>query len=530
MTAHIPWPHIATLGDVVRHNAMRHSDRVAFHDASGTTTFADFAARVAALQAAFATLGLHQGDRVAFLSRNRTEYVEIYAASDGGVIAVPLNWRISANEIAQLLHDCRPSLLIVEAEYIDRIEAIRDALPHITHQAILGAARPGWTPYEDLIRLGTANPEQAAVSAAADDPACIIYTSGTTGLPKGAILTHHALLGNCRDAIEELIVLTPEDVTLSVMPLFHVGGMWYHLFPSFAAGATTIIQPSFVPDAVLDAIQRYGVTNVHLVPTMISDLVDRPGVTDLSKTLRTVFYAASPMPAGLLRRAMVRFAGCGFLQEYGSTEGGQIAWLSPHDHARIMTDSAAEELLSSCGRPVRGVEIRLLDANGTQVPTGEVGELTVRSANTMKGYWNNAVATAAVIQNGWLRTGDLARRDEHGYYFITDRKNDMIISGGENVYPFEVEQILYEMPQIAEATVIGLPDPRWVERVVACVVLRPSATLTEAQVLAYARTRLTEYKRPKQVILMDTLPKNGVGKILRKELRTRFGAAIGALK
>jgi acyl-CoA synthetase (AMP-forming)/AMP-acid ligase II len=512
----------SSLGDVVRQNAADFSEQVAFRDGNGSTDFATFARRVAALQAALSQRGVRKGDTVAFLSKSRTECIEIFGACDGGAIVVPLNWRLASQELEYLLTDSQPSVFVVEEEFLDRVEALIGRLPQQPTLVLLGGGeKAGWVGYEALLREGSAAAAPSLVSL--DDPACIIYTSGTTGRPKGAVLSHRGLL-HCSACIAgEMLQLRPDDVTLAVMPLFHIGGMWCHLFPSFAAGATTLIHAGYDADAVLDALVEHQVTNLHLVPTMVADIVGRPRASAAAASLKRLFYAASPMPVEVLKKAMTCFAGSSFYQAYGSTETGCITWLSPADHDRAVADPASALLLRSCGRPFEIVELGLQSDRADSVSEGEVGEITVKSPMTLLRYWNNPDASEKAMSSSGFATGDMGRLDAGGYLYILDRKNDMIISGGENVYPFEVEQVIYEMPSVVEAAVVGLPDPRWVERVVACVVLRAGEVVAAQDVIAFVKSRLAGYKCPKEVFFLDSLPKNGTGKILRRTLRDTLG-------
>ena len=275
---------------------------------------------------------------------------------------------------------------------------------------------------------------------------------------------------------------------------------------------------------MLHALQRHRISNVHLVPTMIGALVHHPAVggAELS-ALRMVFYGASSMPVDLLRRAMGILSGVGFAQGYGSTEAGVLTALLPADHLRAVRPGEVH-LLQSCGRPLCGRAIRLIDDAGQDVAQGEIGEIVVRHAGLMQEYWNAPEATAMAMAGGWFHTGDLARRDDEGYLYVVDRKNDMIVTGGENVYPTEVEQLLYQHPAVLEAAVFGVPDPRWVERVVAAVVLRAGEAVSAADLIAAVRDELAAYKAPKEVVFVAALPKSAVGKILRKDLRAGYAS------
>ncbi|MEM8921106.1 MAG: AMP-binding protein, partial [Pseudomonadota bacterium] len=355
-----------------------------------------------------------------------------------------------------------------------------------------------------------------AATAESSDPACIVYTSGTTGRPKGAVLTHHALLSSADRIAYDMLKLHAGDRTLVVMPLFHVGGMWYHGFPNFMVGAEITIQSVFRPDAVLAAIADKQITNTHLAPTMVSDILDRERTPDAAASLERILYAASPMPVTTLKKAMAQFPTTEFVQSYGSTEGGPICRLSHDDHLHAIAER--EEILRSCGKPFKGVELKLAATDGSDAAPGEIGEILIRSSSTTLAYWGNASATKDTIADGWVATGDLGRLDEEGFVYIADRKKDMIISGGENVYPIEVENVLYEVPGVEDVAVIGVPDDRWVERVVACVIPSDGAAPSEDFIIAESKKRLSSYKCPKEVRFLTDFPKNAAGKILKRRL------------
>lgn len=501
-------PAFAVIGDVYRSNAARLGAKPAFVMPDGRhRDFRELQERVLRLCEALRAGGVSAGDRVGILSRNRIEYVEAYGVSSAGMIALPLNWRLSPRELRIVLKDAEPAALLVDAEFAPVVAQMRDELPFVRH--VIGFDDD----YEAL--LAAAKPAEPSIAVSPEDTACLLYTSGTTGAPKGAELTHRGLLLNCEGAMREMFDFSEQDVTLAPMPFFHVGGMWYHLFPSFAAGCTTVILPQFDPQSVLGLMARHRVTNTHLVPTMIHAVLEQQNLKDFDlSALRMMFYAASTMPLEILRRATETFA-CDFAQGYGSTEAGAVTCLTPDDHKRAR--SGREQLLLSCGRALGNVDIRLAPDNAQD---NDVGEILVRSPMTMARYWRNPAATAAVLNDGWLRTGDLGRMDEEGYLYILDRKSDMIVTGGENVYPREVEDVLLQDPDVAEVAVFDLPDPRWVQRVVAAVVPRGKAA--PDMILSRARARLAGYKCPKEIFITDALPKNAAGKVLRKTLRETY--------
>ena len=504
------------LGEVVLRNAEQFGDKPALVAASGQqTSFRRLASRVRHLVGGLRSLGLKEGSRVAVLSRNRPEFFETICVAAGGFIAVPLNWRLSQEEIALILRDCQPDVLLIEGAFLTIEAALRTALGPSADVISFDGKPEGCLGYEELISEGF--PASLDENLDPDCTACIVYTSGTTGRPKGAELTHRGVLLNCRSAIKDVLHLTSQDVSLAPMPFFHVGGLWYHMFPSFAAGCTTVIHPGFEAPAVLQAIERERVTNVHLVPTMLHGLLKNPALhfTDLS-SLRLIYYGASSIPPALLNRAMEALPSVGFVQGYGSTEAGMITCLSEADHRKVV-QPAHQHLLLSCGRPLPGVDVQLMHVSD------ELREIGIRSDMSMKQYWANPEASRNALRDGILLTGDLGSRDEEGYLYVQDRRSDMIVTGGENVYPSEVEGVLMKDERLADVAVFDLPDDKWVQKVVAAVVPRPGVQFDAAAVIESARQHLAGFKSPKQIFIVDSLPRNAAGKVLRKELRKIFG-------
>jgi long-chain acyl-CoA synthetase len=510
------WASISVFADVARAAAAAFPDKAALVSDGRSLTFKDINFRMNRLANGLAALAVQPGERVAVLARNRPEAFEFYGASKAGLVVLPLNWRLARDELLHPLTDGEPTVILADPEFADLIDEMRPMLPFVRVFIRFGSSLAGWIGYEDL--LAQSSPAEPTAQVTASDLLCLMYTSGTTGKPKGAMLTHGGLMRNCRAAADWMLGLRPSDVALAAMPLFHVGGMWYHLFPAYVSGCTTILAPEFSPANILALMERYGVTYSHFVPTMINALVNHPNVakTDLSK-LRIVYYAASTMPVELLCKAMATFPHCEFMQGYGSTEAGMITALTAEDHRQAVAKDDRKARLSSCGRPLH-CEVDILEADSTGI-----GEIAVRSDRMMAGYWRNPTATNAVMNGGWLRTGDLGTLDKDGYLAIADRKHDMIVSGGENIYPREVEDALSQDPCVLEAAVFGLPDPHWVEKVAAAVVLRPGHSSTPDEMRDRVRSRLAGYKCPKQIFVCDDLPKSGAGKVLKKQLRQIFG-------
>jgi acyl-CoA synthetase (AMP-forming)/AMP-acid ligase II len=492
--------------DLLGSACTRYPERTAVRSDENALRFREVDERAERLRAVLAELGLRPGDRLALLARNRCEHLEIHvAASRAGLILVPLNFRLAVPELAYIVGDCAPHLLICGPELADAAAEL-----DVAHRLVLDGS------YESA--LDAAVPMSGPLpSAAADAANLILYTSGTTGRPKGAVISNHGLFARIHANLFEYQI-SPEDRFLQCLPLFHIAA---NVTSSYAfAGATNLLLADFSPRAVLELIETERVTSALLVPTMINALINDPtvGATDLS-SLHTVAYGASPIPPAVLRRAMELF-GCEFLQLFGMTETSACTVLRRQDHAPKLHP----QRLASAGTEALGCAVRIVDDADRDVPAGSVGEVICRGPTVMDGYWNAAQATADALRGGWMHTGDLGYRDADGYVFITDRKKDMIISGGENVYPREVEDVLFEHPDVLEAAVIGVPDERWGERVHAVLVPAAGAALDPDAVLQFVRTRLAGYKVPKSAEVVGELPKNATGKVLKTVLREPWWA------
>jgi acyl-CoA synthetase (AMP-forming)/AMP-acid ligase II len=352
-----------------------------------------------------------------------------------------------------------------------------------------------------------------------DDVVYLMYTSGTTGLPKGVMLSHKGQIENAKALLMEQ-ALVRDDTHLAIMPLYHVGGRALPLSHTLRS-CTVFIRDKFDPKQFLEDVEHYRITTTQLVPTMISFILEVPEVKKYDMgSLRTVWYASSPMPLALLKKTLEVF-GDTLIQGYGLTEAGPLVTaLHKEDHQ--IGDEASEGRLQSAGFPAIGVTVRIVDNNMNDVPVGELGEIAVKSDFIMKGYWKMDEETNKTLKNGWLLTGDIGKLDERGYIYVVDRKKDVIISGGENIYPREVEEILYQHPAVLEAAVIGVPDEVWGENVMAVIVLKEGARTTEDEIIQFCKERLASYKKPKIVKFIDNLPKNPSGKILKYELRKRY--------
>lgn len=519
----ISFPEVNTLGELFHKLAQTRPESVALCGVNDRIeTYKELNSHVLKLCAVVTAKGIQPGARVAVLSKNCIELAETFGLARQGLIVVPLNWRLAPEEIHALLDDCSPEAIFVDRTHLSIVREHLGNMPQIKLLGCYDGQEGEFVAYEDLLASPAEAVPEASISAS--DPLCIIYTSGTTGRPKGAILSHGGALANMRMALAELLQLRAGDRVLATMPFFHVGGLWYHFFASVASGCETTILPEFDPATVLDVLATDRVSVVHLVPTMVSALISSEEFEKKDLTaLRRVFYAGSPMPTALLRRAMKALPDCEFLQAYGSTEAGVISALTPVDHQQALLDDSSN-LLQSCGRPVEGAEVRISDAGGPQ----NIGEIEVRSQAVILGYWNNPEASDAIRSGDWVRTGDLGYLDQDGYLFLVDRKNDMIVTGGENVYPTEVEEHLARIQGVSEAAVFSTPHPRWIEQVTAAVVPVEGTMLDEAALIARLKVELAHYKCPKRIFFTQELPKNGVGKVLRARLRDRYQSKEGS--
>ncbi|MCW2614796.1 MAG: hypothetical protein JWN08_1790 [Frankiales bacterium] len=497
-----------TLGQLLAEHARRRPDSPAVTCGAVTRTFADLERRSGRVAAALAASGTRRGDRVGVLDRNCTEFYEVVlGCARIGAAAVGLNWRLSPAELSSILADADVSAMVVGPEQAHLLPAGLD-LPVVQ----TGQQYEAW--------LATAPQTPPADEVGLDDPVLVLYSSGTTGLPKGTVITHQNLTWSY-DMAGTAWRMGPDSVNLVPSPLFHIGGIGYGL-TTFSQGGHTVVARDAAAAGLLAAIGQHGVTHAFLVPAVIQSLLDAPEVpgTDLS-SLQLVGYGGAPMTETLLSRAM-EVLGCGFLGVYGMTEtSGTVMVLPPEDHD---PGGPRAHLLRSVGRPLPWVELEVRDpVSGEPVPPGQVGEIWVRAGQNTPGYWNQPAVTAqTLVDGGWLRTGDGAHQDEQGYVYLHDRLKDMIISGGENVYPAEVENALASHPAVQEVAVIAVPHPRWGETVKAVVALRPGTTATEDELVEHARGRLARYKCPTSIDVVEALPRNASGKVLKKDLRQPY--------
>lgn len=502
------------LGDIVGLNAARSPDRVAVEDAGRIISYGLLHQRVNRL--ANALLGVaNPGDRVAILAQNIPEYIECYyGAPSAGMVLTLLNYRLHEREWAYILNDSGARVLIVDTEYLDRVESILADVPAVKEVVVIGNAGRGVVAYEDF--LAAASAARPSVSVDEHDSAWLIYTSGTTGFPKGAMLTHHNLLTS---ALQNVIEYQPasDDRHLMSFPLCHVAGNLV-LVNQIRGGALHLMK-AFEPDAWTYKIEQQRITTSSVAPTMAAYLISSAGFCrrDLS-SLIGLGYGSAVMPVDTLRTLIDRL-GPIVWSGFGMTElGGNV--LSHPKEAHIRALAGEEHLLRACGRPMCLADVQVVDGDLGFCLPGEVGEIVIRGEQVTKGYWGNEKATAAALEGGWFHTGDLARRDDEGYFYIVDRLKDMIISGGENVYSREVEDAILGLDGVAEVAVIGLADEEWGERVTAVIVPEHGTAVTEETVIEHCRRQLARFKAPKTVLFADELPRTVSGKVRKAHLRS----------
>jgi acyl-CoA synthetase (AMP-forming)/AMP-acid ligase II len=514
------------VGHLLTRAALRYPDRPAWIQGDTTISFRQAESRVNRLAQALVALGGQPGDRVGMLIPNSYQGLEtILAPMKAGLAAVPMNVRLHPREHQYMLNDSGARILVYAEEFHDHLATIRGGLDTVEHFVRVGDDHGPDLGYEAALVGQPDTPPDRAIEV--DDLAWLFYTSGTTGHPKGAMLTHRNLLTMVEQFLLDINPAVPTDVLLHGAAITHGSGL--SIFHHLARGAASAFPTtrSFDPPRIFEAIQRYRVTTMFLVPTMINVLTASPARSrfDLS-SLHTVIYGGAPMYVEQLQAAVGAF-GPIFVQLFGQAEAPMTCTSLPKIEHVPGDDPVKLERLASAGREVTGVRVRVVDDDDGDVPAGRMGEIVVRSDLVMKGYWNKPEASAETLRGGWLHTGDLGTIDEHGYVYITDRKKDMIISGGSNIYPREIEEVICGHPAVFEVAVIGVPDEKWGETVRALVVTRPDAQVTEADIIEHCKRGIASYKKPHSVEFLPELPKNAYGKVLKRELRDRYWTGRG---
>ncbi len=501
------------MGDIPRLNARRYPDKKALIMGEEFLTYGRFNRRVNRVAGLLLAKGVEPGDRVGILALNCLEYpVLVYAALKVGGVVVPINFRYQRSELAYVVNDAGPKVIFFGPELAG---LIRESKADFKTPADLVALGGTGDSDREEIAAGLSG-EEPGVEVEPSWPAMIMYTSGTTGFPKGVVYSHSAYLnvaaGLCLEGD-----LGHDEVTMVGLPLFHNGGLNATTLPTLMLGGTVVImQKGFDPETVLEAVEHYGVTMTMWVPTMLAMLINHPGAADRDlSSLTKIWYGSSAISPSVLAKAREMF-GDGFYQWYGQTETGMNSILRPEDHERF----------AHCtGREMFNSELRIVDENGNDAPKGQVGEIIcAQRLLGMSGYWNMEEATKKTIVDGWIRTGDLARVEGQGFFTVVDRIKDMIISGAENIYPKEIEDLLMSHPGVREVAVIGIPDEIYGESVCAVVVVRPGQERDEQEFIDFCAAGLARYKKPKKVVFMDDLPKNAAGKVTKNPLREPFWA------
>ncbi len=501
-----------TFDAFIKHWAKDRPDRVALTEEDRCLTYGDLEECTAKVATMLISMGLRKGDRIIWLGKNSDLYFMLfYGAARVGIVMVPVGWRLAQAEWTFIINDTKAKALFTGTGFDAAGAALSVDLGSVEHVI---TAEHAQTLIDQTLRGNI-------LAASADDAVLQLYTSGTTGNPKGAVLSNRNLFALRLNNDEPKLAYTQwndDEVSLIAMPCAHIGGTGVAIM-ALAIGLPGHVLAEFTPDAFFDAVEHRGITRLFIVPAALQILINHPrcSTVDYSK-LKYILYGAAPIPLELLRQCMEMF-GAQFIQVYGMTETtGTITMLPPEDH-----DPNGNERMRSAGKPLPGVELKIVDHNGNTLSTGEVGELLTRSSNNMVGYWNLPDATAGTMSSdGWIRTGDAGYLDADGYLFIHDRVKDMIISGGENVYPAEVESAIYGHPDIMEVAVIGVPDDKWGEAVKAFCAPKAGHMIDPDNVIAWARERIAGFKVPKTVEIVEALPRNASGKILRKDLRAPY--------
>jgi acyl-CoA synthetase (AMP-forming)/AMP-acid ligase II len=507
-------------GDLLSRSARKFPKKTAVVFEDTRLTYKEVDERSNAIANSLIRMGVQRGDRITLLADNTYEWIEMYfAPAKAGAIFAPVNTSAPPREMEYVLSYVAPKVIVFQPRFVDVLQSMKDRLPSV--QSYVGADVTGMENYERLIE--EASKVEPVVEIDSLDTALIIFTGGTTGMPRGAMHTHRGCIYNVHSMAIDL-KQNYDDVEMHVTPMYHTA-MASQIMCSTFLGNKHVIVRKFEAENVLNLIAKEGITCGFVVPTIINMLLQVPDLQkfDMS-SLRALYYGGAPMPMKLLEKAL-KVIPCGFVQFYGQTEGFLYATLPPEDHV-VEGPPAKVKRSRAAGRALVNYELRVVDEQERDVPLGEVGEIVARGPTIMKGYWDRPAETAETIKNGWLHTGDLAHMDEDGYIYVVERKKDMIISGGKNIYCPEVEEVLYSHPAILEATVFGVPDDYWGETVKAAVALKPGQELTEEELIEFCGQNISSWKKPKSIDFLKELPKSPQGKILKRVLREKYWAHL----
>ena len=502
-------------------------DREAIIFEGNRWSFSDLADRSNRLANALAGMGVGQGDKVGMLQVNCNECIEVYfATAKLGATYVPLNFRARAEELEFMINFSEASALFLGQRYVKMINSMREQIPGMKNFVSVEGPAVGMLDYESVI--AEADPEEVFTDIDDNDTSILMFTAGTTGQPKGVMLTHDNLatyvLNNVSPADPDI-----EEKNILTVPLYHIAGMQAVLAAVYG-GRTLVVQRQFDPSDWMTLVETESVTRAMMVPTMLKQLMEHEEFPKRNlSSLQVITYGAAPMPVEVITKAIEEFPGTRFINAFGQTESAStITMLTPEDH--VIEGTPGERAiklkrLGSIGRALGDTEVKIFDEEGSEQPVDEVGEIVARGPRVMKGYWKAEEATNSTIRNGWLYTGDIGYMDEAGYIFLSGRAKDIIIRAGENISPEQVEATLHSHPAIDEAAVIGVPDPQWGEKVRAIVALKAGAQATEADIIEHCRGQLASFKKPESVIFVDSLPRNPLGKVLKRVLREEYGKA-----
>jgi acyl-CoA synthetase (AMP-forming)/AMP-acid ligase II len=511
------------VGTFFTKSARTFPERLAIAYGDYELTYQQANARINKLANALVGMGIKKGENVAILLHNCPEFIEtLFACFKAGIGTVPINFRLHPKECSFIIDNSEAVAVILGDDFKDSLYALKNEMPRVKNYICITNPLEGMLYYEDLLKGQP--PIFVDVDVERDDLAWLFYTSGTTGQPKGAMLTHHVLMMMTMNFFADMTPLGPDDVILHAAPLSHGSGLYS--LPNVAKGAANVMLRSktFDPKLVFETIQRKNVTNMFMAPAMIKRLITSPEIDkyDLS-SLKCIHYGGAPIYVEDLKTS-VRKLGQVFVQLFGQAESPMtISYLSKEEHLLEGTDEQMKRL-TSAGIPRTDVEVKIFDENDKELPPGKMGEIVVRGEVVMKGYWRNPKATAETLRGGWLHTGDLGVMDEKGYVYILDRAKDMIISGGENIYSREIEDIILLHPAVHEVAVIGVPDETWGEAIKAIVALKEGQKATKEDIINFCKEHLASFKKPKSVEFIDAIPKNPYGKVLKRELREKYWA------